>query len=92
MTWIDRLAASKMREWYGPDISRHDRLMPLLQTYHRINSTEPSGSQLHADQLVWCLEHCKHKFRDFQQDGHIAWYFQDEQDAVMFSLRWSHVA
>lgn len=62
-----------------------DRLMSLLSTYHVI--VLPDGD--FADKLTWCLEHCQNKFRDLSDPNGRAWYFQNEQDASMFAMRWA---
>lgn len=62
-----------------------NRLMDLLSSYHVI--VLPDGD--FADKLTWCLEHCQHKFRDLSDPNGRAWYFQNEQDAAMFAMRWA---
>ena len=62
-----------------------DRLMSLLATYHVI--VLPDGD--FAEKLTWCLEHCQNKFRDLSDSNGRAWYFQNEQDAMMFSIKWA---
>ena len=87
MTWIDRLAEQKMRGW-SPDLSKHDRLLDLLETYHKISIEKITDPKAYGDLLSWCLEHCRGKFRDLRHgDGYI-WYFELEEDATMFALRW----
>ena len=61
------------------------RLMDLLSSYHMIRLPD----DLFAEKLTWCLEHCQYKFRDLSDMGGRAWYFQNEQDAAMFALRWA---
>jgi hypothetical protein len=61
------------------------RLMDLLSSYHMIRLSD----DLFAEKLTWCLEHCQCKFRDLSDTGGRAWYFQNEQDAAMFALRWA---
>ena len=61
------------------------RLMDLLASYHMIRLTDDDF----AEKLTWCLEHCQCKFRDLSDTGGRAWYFQNEQDAAMFALRWA---
>jgi hypothetical protein len=62
-----------------------ERLMELLSTYHVIHSPDDEF----AEKLAWCLEHCQNKFRDLSDSNGRAWYFQNEQDAAMFALRWA---
>jgi hypothetical protein len=42
-----------------------------------------------AEKLTWCLENCQHKFRDLSDSNGRAWYFQNEQDATMFAMKWA---
>ena len=62
------------------------RLMELLSSYHMIRLP---GDDDFAEKLTWCLEHCQCKFRDLSEVGGRAWYFQNEQDAALFALRWA---
>ena len=62
-----------------------DRLMSLLSTYHVI--VLPDGD--FAEKLTWCLEHCQNKFRDIKETDKRAWYFENEQDASMFAMKWA---
>ena len=62
-----------------------DRLMLLLSTYHVIVLSDDDF----AEKLTWCLENCQNKFRDLSDANGRAWYFQNEQDAMMFSMRWA---
>ena len=40
--------------------------------------------------LDWCFENCSGHFRDLRvQSGKRTWYFELEQDALLFSLKWS---
>jgi hypothetical protein len=62
-------------------------LMAVLKDYHvvRLDYTDYQ----YNDMLTWCLEHCQSKFRDMQESKGRAWYFQNEQDAVMFAMKWA---
>jgi hypothetical protein len=62
------------------------RLMDLLSSYHMIRLP---GDDQFSEKLTWCLEHCQNKFRDLSDTGGRAWYFQNEQDAALFALRWA---
>jgi hypothetical protein len=62
-----------------------ERLMELLATYHVIHLPDHEF----AEKLAWCLEHCQNKFRDLSDTNGRAWYFQNEQDAALFALRWA---
>jgi hypothetical protein len=62
-----------------------DRLMSLLSTYHVIVLKDEDFSA----KLTWCLENCQSKFRDLSDSNGRAWYFQSEQDAAMFAMKWS---
>ncbi len=42
-----------------------------------------------SPKLSWCLDNCKHKFRDMSYQNERAWYFESEEDAMMFVLKWS---
>jgi hypothetical protein len=75
------LRAQKAEEHLKVD----DRLMDLLSTYHIIVLSDDDF----AEKLTWCLEHCQNKFRDLSDPNGRAWYFQNEQDAMMFSMRWA---
>ena len=75
------LRAQKAEEHLKVD----QRLMQLLETYHCIVLKDEDF----ADKLTWCLEHCQNKFRDLSDPNGRAWYFQNEQDASMFAMKWS---
>jgi hypothetical protein len=75
------LRAQKAEEHLKVD----QRLMKLLETYHCIVLKDEDF----ADKLTWCLEHCHHKFRDLRDPNGRAWYFQNEQDASMFAMKWA---
>ena len=61
------------------------RLTELLNSYHAIVLRDDNFSQ----KLTWCLENCQDKFRDLSDPNGRAWYFQNEQDAAMFAMRWA---
>ena len=61
------------------------RLMQLLDNYHAIVLKDDDF----AEKLTWCLENCQSKFRDLSDPNGRAWYFQNEQDAMLFAMRWS---
>jgi hypothetical protein len=63
-----------------------DRLMELLDSYHCVLITNDIE---YSEKLTWCLEHCQSKFRDLSDHNGRVWYFQNEQDASMFAMRWS---
>ena len=60
------------------------RLMDLLGTYSMIVLPDEDF----AEKLTWCLENCQGKFRDLSEQNGLAWYFQNEQDATMFAMKW----
>ena len=62
-----------------------DRLMTLLNSYHAIVLRDDDF----AEKLTWCLENCQNKFRDLSDPNGRAWYFQNEQDAMLFVMKWS---
>ena len=61
------------------------RLMELLDSYHAIVLRDDNFSL----KLTWCLENCQNKFRDLSDPNGRAWYFQNEQDAMLFAMRWA---
>lgn len=81
-----RAAKQTMRSWYSEDLKKHDQLMTLLDTYHKVHLLE---NDAYAEKLTWCLEHCQSKFRDIKCGEGMHWYFESEQDATMFALRWT---
>lgn len=76
----------KMRAWYSEDLKKHDRLMALLETYHKVLLHD---NENYPEKLAWCLEHCQSKFRDIKNGEGMYWYFEQEEDASMFALKWS---
>jgi hypothetical protein len=78
-------ATQTMRAWYSADLSKHDQLMALLNTYHKV---QLHNNEHYPEKLSWCLEHCVDKFRDIRHGDGMLWYFKQEQDATMFALRW----
>jgi hypothetical protein len=88
MTWIDKLAENKMSAWYNQDLNKHEKLLHLLETYHKITIEKLSDPSRFGDMLSWCLVHCKGKFRDLKHGDGLVWYFELEEDATMFALRW----
>lgn len=68
------------------DLKADDRLTELLKTYYAVRV----GNDIEfPEKLTWCLENCQSKFRDLsEQDGRV-WYFQNEQDATMFAMKWA---
>lgn len=63
-----------------------DKILEALQNYHTVHI---ESDQNYNEKLTWCLEHCKSKFRDFAEGSGRAWYFKDEQDALLFAIKWS---
>jgi hypothetical protein len=61
------------------------KLMDLLSKYHIIVLPDADF----PEKLTWCLENCQNKFRDLSDTNGRAWYFQNEQDAALFALRWA---
>jgi hypothetical protein len=74
-----------VRAWYSEDLKKHDQLMALLNTYHKVQLNE---NEQYPEKLAWCLEHCSDKFRDIKHGDGMLWYFKREEDATMFALRW----
>lgn len=63
-----------------------DKILEALKSYYVVRIDSDTD---YNDKLTWCLEHCQNKFRDFREDGRRAWYFKDEQDAMIFAMKWS---
>ncbi len=68
------------------DLRADEKLTELLNSYHIVNIDNDIEF---PEKLTWCLEHCQGKFRDLSNQYGRAWYFQNEQDASMFALRWA---
>ena len=81
-----KAANQTMRAWYSEDLLKHDKLMELLQGYHKVHLPENHN---YAEKLSWCLEHSQGKFRDIKHGDGMYWYFELEEDATLFSLKWS---
>lgn len=67
-------------------LTSDDRLMELLATYHPV--TLPNEDKF-SEKLTWCLANCQGKFRDIKASENRIWYFQNEQDASLFALKWA---
>lgn len=80
-----KAAHQTLRAWYSPDLSKHEQLIKLLETYHRVHLED---NEDYAEKLTWCLEHCSGKFRDLKHGDGMDWYFEQEEDATMFALKW----
>ncbi len=84
---VPRITATpKLRTWYSEDLKKHDRLMELLETYHKVCLPDNDN---YPEKLTWCFEHCQSKFRDIKNGDGMYWYFENEQDASMFAMKWS---
>ncbi len=66
-------------------LTQDAQLMQLLRTYYPVKIKD---IQDYAEKLTWCLEHCQNKFRDINTSEGRVWYFQNDQDALMFALKW----
>lgn len=73
-------------DFYKEDIEKDSRLMELLESYHKVSLKDNNEF---AEKLTWCLENCQSKFRDIKHGNGVYWYFQNEQDATMFAMRWA---
>ena len=62
-----------------------DELLNALQNYFPVHVEDTEFNQ----KLTWCLEHCQKKFRDLSNSTGRTWYFENEQDAMMFAIKWS---
>ncbi len=59
----------------------------ILATYHAV----PTSTEMfedYAGRLEWCLTHCVGNFTDVRAHESRIWYFEQEKDAIMFSLKW----
>lgn len=63
-----------------------DKIMEALKDYHVVRVDSDLN---YNEKLTWCLEHCQNKFRDLKETEQRAWYFKEEQDAVMFAMKWA---
>jgi len=70
----------------GSILLEDDKLMSILNSYHVVRL---KGDDDFNAKLTWCMEHCQSKFRDIRESNCRAWYFQNEQDASMFAMKWS---
>jgi hypothetical protein len=70
----------------GTTLLEDDKLMAVLNSYYIVRL---KGDDNFNEKLTWCMEHCQNKFRDIRENDCRAWYFQNEQDASMFAMRWS---
>lgn len=70
----------------GSILLEEDKLMKILESYFVVRL---SNDDDFAEKLTWCMEHCQNKFRDIRESNCRAWYFQNEQDAMMFSMKWA---
>lgn len=68
-------------------LANDEELMKLLSTYYPVSIDDDDEN--YSEKLTWCLEHCQNKFRDIRHTDTRIWYFQNEQDATIFALRWS---
>ena len=67
------------------DTHQNERLMQALAGYHPI----PLDDTRFSEKLTWCLENCQNKFRDINHSQGRTWYFENEQDATLFAMRWA---
>ena len=59
----------------------------ILATYYAV-PTPMSIFDGFADRLNWCLANCGGNFTDVRAHDQRIWYFEHEEDAVMFALKW----
>lgn len=81
-----RAANQSIRAWYSEDLKKHDDLMTLLNSYHKVHLL---NSASYPEKLTWCFQFCQSKFRDIKHGDGMCWYFQNEEDASLFALKWS---
>jgi hypothetical protein len=84
-----RAATQTHKAWYSSDLSKDDKLMKLLETYHKVHISQEAHNGNYNKMLGWCLEHCQSKFRDIKHGDGMDWYFENDQDASMFAMKWS---
>ena len=70
----------------GSMLMEDQKLMEILKNYHVVRLIEDDDFNI---KLTWCMEHCQSKFRDIRENDCRAWYFQNEQDASMFAMKWA---
>lgn len=71
---------------FDSHLTQDEKLMDLLSTYYPVTIEREDD---YSEKLTWCLEHCQNKFRDIKMTTGRVWYFQNEQDASLFALKWS---
>lgn len=69
----------------GKSLMTDEKLMSILEQYYTVRMDDTDFN----DKLTWCMEHCQGKFRDIRESEQRAWYFQKEQDASIFAMKWS---
>ena len=70
----------------GTTLLEDDKLMSILNSYYIVRLECDDDFN---EKLTWCMEHCQNKFRDIRESNCRAWYFQNEQDATMFAMKWA---
>jgi len=72
-------------------LENYKKLMTILSNYFKVSLRENNDYNAFSSQLCWCFEKCKGKFRDIPNMRYNKrdWYFEDENDALMFALKWS---
>lgn len=78
--------SSMAHKHIGMMLMEDEKLMKILESYYTVRLKEDDDFN---EKLTWCMEHCQNKFRDIKETDCRAWYFQNEQDASMFAMRWS---
>ena len=86
MTDSEQVLTNIAHKKIGTILMKNDRLMEILEGYHIVRLDKDADFN---EKLTWCMEHCNQKFRDIKENDCRAWYFQSEQDATMFALKWS---
>jgi hypothetical protein len=76
----------KAQQMTPETMQKHDKLIELLSHYH---SVPTKHSDDYEDKLCWCLEHCEGKFRDMIRNDVRYWYFEKENDATLFALKYA---
>jgi hypothetical protein len=68
------------------DLRADERLMEVLDSYHAVHVKNDYDF---SEKLTWCLENCQSNFRDLSDSHGRVWYFQNDQDATRFAIKWS---
>lgn len=82
----NRIFMSVAHKKIGSTLMEDEKLMSILESYFVVRL---ENDEDFSEKLTWCMEHCQNKFRDIRESTCRAWYFQNEQDASMFAMKWA---